>query len=316
MSKKMKAAYYDEFGELNQINVGELDKPEPAEGEILIQVKAAGVNPVDAAVARGMLNEFIPAEFPVIPGWDVAGVIEERGHSARRFTKGDKVYAYARRPVIQHGTFAEYISIPESYVAKSPDKLTMEEAGGVPLTGLTAYQSLFDAGKLKGGETILILGASGGVGSMAIQLANWKGATVIGVAGTSNQDYMKNLGADYTIDYSKGNVGEAVDKIAPDGVDIIFHCSRGESLAQSHDKLKEGGRLISITNSDPKRRDDVHFQYVFVEPNAIQLEHLSELADSGSLKVTVSKTYQLDNAQQALQDIESLHTRGKTVITP
>jgi len=316
MSNKMKAAFYDEFGDLNQIKVGELEKPEPAEGEVLIRVKSAGVNPVDAAVARGMLNEFIPAEFPVIPGWDVAGVIEERGHSARRFAKGDKVYAYARRPKVQHGTFAEYISIPESYVAKSPEKLTMDEAGGVPLTGLTAYQSLFDAGNLKGGETILILGASGGVGSFALQLAKWKGATVIGVAGSSNQDYMKDLGADYTVDYSKGDVGEAVDKVAPDGVDMIFHCSRGDSLAQSHDSLKEGGRLISITNSDPERRDDVHFQYVFVEPNAVQLEHLSELADSGKLKVHVSKTFKLDDAQKALQEIESLHAKGKTVIKP
>ena len=312
----MKAAFYDKFGDLNQIKVGELDKPEPTEGEVLIKVKAAGVNPVDAAVARGMLKDAIPAEFPVIPGWDVAGVIEDRGYSARRFSKGDKVYAYARRPKIKHGTFAEYISIPESYVAKCPDKLSMDEAGGVPLTGLTAYQSIFDAGKLKGGETIMILGASGGVGSIAIQLANWKGATVIGVAGSSNQDYMKDLGADYTIDYSKGDVGEAVDDIAPDGIDMIFHCSRGDSLAQSHNRLKEGGRLISITNSDPKRRDDVHFQYVFVEPNAAQLEHLSELADSDALKVPVSKTFKLDDAQQALQEIESLHTRGKTVIKP
>jgi NADPH:quinone reductase-like Zn-dependent oxidoreductase len=315
MSKKMKAAYFEEFGELNQIKVGELDKPEPGEAEVLIRIQSAGVNPVDAAVARGMLKDAIPAEFPVVPGWDVAGVVEDRGHSARRFAKGDKVYAYARRPVIQHGTFAEYISIPESYVAKSPEKLTMEEAGGVPLTGLTAYQSLFDAGDIKEGENLLILGASGGVGSLAIQLAKWKGANVIAVAGSSNQDYMKDLGADYTIDYSKGDVGEAVDKIAPDGVDMIFHCSRGDSLAQSHDRLKEGGRLISITNSNPERRDDDQFQYVFVEPNAVQLSHLSELADSGNLKVPVSKTYELDNAQQALQEIESLHTRGKTVIT-
>ncbi len=312
----MKAAYFDEFGELDQVKVGEVDKPEPAEGEVLIRVKSAGVNPVDAAVARGMLKDAIPAEFPVIPGWDVAGVIEKRGYSARRFSEGDKVYAYARRPVIQYGTFAEYVAIPESYVAKSPEKLTLEEAGGVPLTGLTAYQSLFDAGKLKKGETLLILGASGGVGSLAIQLANWKGATVIGVAGPSNQEYMKKLGADFTIDYSEGDLGDAVDKIAPDGVDIIFHCSRGDSLKQSHDRLKKDGRLISITNSDPERRDDVHFQYVFVEPNAVQLEQLSTLADSGALKVPVTKTFKLEDTQDALQEIESLHTRGKTVIKP
>src|SRR6056297_3332635 len=316
MSNTMKAAFYEEFGELDNIKTGNVDKPEPGEGEVLVKVKAAGVNPVDAAVARGMLKDAIPAEFPVIPGWDVAGVIEERGYSARRFSKGDKVYAYARRPKIKHGTFAEYSSIPESYVAKCPDKLAMDEAGGVPLTGLTAYQSIFDAGKLKGGETIMILGASGGVGSIAIQLANWKGATVIGVAGSSNQDYMKDLGADYTVDYSKGDVGEAVDDIAPDGIDMIFHCSRGDSLSQSHYRLKEGGRLISITNSDPKRRDDVYFEYVFVEPNAVQLEHLAELADEGHLSVHVSKAYDLGNAAEALSEIEKLHTRGKIVITP
>lgn len=315
-SEKMKAAYYEKFGDLNQVKVGEIDKPEPGEGEVLIRVKSAGVNPVDAAVARGMLKDAIPSEFPVIPGWDVAGVIEERGHSARRFSEGDEIYAYARRPVIQKGTFAEYIVLPESYISLRPEKLTMEETGGVPLTGLTAYQSLFEAGKLQENDTLLILGGSGGVGSMAIQLAKWKGATVIGVAGSSNQEFMKNLGADYTIDYSEGDVGEAVQNIVPEGVDFIYHCSRGNSLAQSKENIKKGGRLISITNSNPEVRDDIQFQYVFVEPNAAQLNHLREIADAGSLNVHVSKTFTIDEAGEALKEIESLHTRGKTVILP
>lgn len=316
MSDKMKAAYYEEFGELNQIKYGELEKPLPAEGEILIKTEAAGVNPVDAFAARGMLNEMIPAKFPVIPGWDVAGVIEDRGHAARRFKEGDNVYAYARRPVIQHGTFAEYVALPESYIALSPQKLTAEESGGVPLVGLTAYQSLFDTGKLQEGETVLILGASGGVGTAAIQLAKWKGAEVIGVASESNQEYMKDLGADATIDYTAGHVGEMVKDIKPGGVDMIFHCSRGDSLSQSIDTLKQGARLISITNSDPDRRDDILFQYVFVEPNAGQLKHLQELADDGKFKIPVSKTYSLKETGQALREIESLHSRGKTVIVP
>ncbi len=312
----MKAAFFDEFDDPVQIKTGKLDKPEPGEGELLIRVEAAGVNPVDAAVAKGMLNEAIPANFPAIPGWDVAGTVEQRGHSARRFKEEDKVYAYARRPEVEHGTFAEYISLPESYVAERPEKLTAEEAGGIPLVGLTAYQALFDAAKLEGDETVLILGASGGVGSMAIQLANWKGARVIGVAGSSNQKYMQKLGADKTIDYSKGDVGEAVNELAPDGVDVIFHCSRGDSLKQSADTLKENGRLISITNSNPDRRDDVYFEYVFVEPNAVQLQHLAELADEGHLGVHVSKTYNLEETAEALGEIETLHTRGKIVITP
>ena len=316
MSTQMKAAFFEEFGELDKIKNGNIDKPEPGEGEVLIQVEAAGVNPVDAAVAKGMLNEVIPATFPAIPGWDVAGTVKQRGHSARRFKAGEKVYAYARRPEIKHGTFAEYIAIPESYVSKRPEKLSAEQAGGVPLVGLTAYQSLFDAGKLQKDETILILGASGGVGSMAIQLAKWKGAKVIGVAGSSNQEYMQKLGADETIDYSKGDVGKAVNEASPNGVDLIFHCSRGDSLKQSVNTLKEDGRLISITNSNPGRRDDVYFEYVFVEPNAVQLEHLAQLADEGHISVHVSKTYDLAETGKALGEIEKLHTRGKIVITP
>jgi len=314
----MKASYYNEFGELDNIKTGDLDKPEPAEGEVLIRIKAAGVNPVDAFVANGMLKDAISNEFPTIPGWDVAGVVEERGHSARRFNEGDEVYAYARRPVIKHGTFAEYIVLPESYLAKRPQKISMEEAGGIPLVGLTAYQSIFDAGKMKEGQTLLILGASGGVGTLAIQLAKAHGIKVIGVASEKNHDYMKELGADVTIDYKDNHVGEEVAAIEPDGVDMIFHCSRGEALSQVMETgvLKKNGHLISITNSNPDISDDINFQYVFVEPNSAQLQHMQELADDGKIKVHVSKTYSLEEAGQALKDVQTLHTRGKLVITP
>lgn len=316
MSTKMKAAFYNKFNDSHQIEVGELEKPIPKEGEVLVRIQSAGVNPVDAAVARGMLKDAIPTSFPVIPGWDMAGVVEECGFSAQRFKKGDEVYAYARRPTIQQGTFAEYISLPESYLALRPESLSMEESGGVPLTGLTAYQSLFDTGQLTADETVLILGASGGVGSLAIQLAKWKGATVIGVAGSSNQKFMKELGADETIDYNTDSLKDAVLQIAPEGVDMIFQCSRGNSLEQTSETIKKNGRLISITDSNPNRRDDVQFQYVFVEPNAVQLEHLKEIADSGNLQVSVSKTFTLNETPQALREIESLHTRGKIVILP
>lgn len=316
MSTKMKAAYFEEFSELDNIKIGELGRPEPGEGEVLVRVKAAGVNPVDAAVARGMLNEVIPAEFPAVPGWDMAGVVEECGYSARRFEKGDEVYAYDRRPKVHHGTFAEYVVLPESYLARRPENISFEEAGGIPLVGLTAYQSLFQFGNLQEDQTLLILGASGGVGTLAIQLAKSAGAHVIGVASGENREYMKELGADETIDYSAGDVGEAVKQIAPEGVDFIFHCSRGNSLEQSIGTLRSGGQLISITNRNPEIPDDIQFQYVFVEPNAKQLEHIRELADDGNLRVPVSKTYSLDEAGNALKEIESLHTRGKKVITP
>lgn len=316
MSTQMKASYFDEYGDLNQVKTGTLEKPEAGEGEVLVRVQAAGVNPVDAAVAKGMLDEVIPAQFPAIPGWDVAGVVEERGHAARRFDEGDEVYAYARRPEVQHGTFADYVVLPECYLAYRPQEITVEEAGGIPLVGLTAYQSLFQFGDLQEGQTLVILGASGGVGTLAIQLAKSAGATVIGVASDENQNYMKDLGADHTIDYKAGDVGEAVSSVAPEGIDFIFHCSRGNSLDQSIDTLKSGGQLISITNSQPDIPDDISFRYVFVEPNARQLKHIQELADEGEITVPISKTFDLEEVQTALQEIESLHTQGKTVITP
>ncbi|HET8864064.1 MAG TPA: NADP-dependent oxidoreductase [Gracilimonas sp.] len=318
MSEQMKAAYIEDYGDLTNINVGELDKPEVGEGEVLVRVKAVGVNPVDASVVRGMLKDAIPGEFPLIPGWDVAGVVEEVGHSVSRFSSGDEVYAYARRPKIQHGTFAEYVSLPESYLAERPTNISMEEAGGIPLVGLTAYQSIFDFGELKKGQTLLILGASGGVGTLAIQLAKSVGAKVIGVASEANHEYMKELGADITIDYKNNHVGEAVKKAQPEGVDLIFHCSRGDSFSQvmETDVLKDGGKVVSITKSKPEISNDIEFKYVFVEPNAEQLEHITVLADSGKIKVRISKTYSLDEAGQALQEVEKLHTRGKLVITP
>lgn len=312
----MQASYFEEYGELDQIKTGTLERQEPGEGEVLVRVEAAGVNPVDAAVVRGMLDERIPAEFPCVPGWDMAGVVEKCGHAARRFDEGDEVYAYARRPTVKHGTFAEYTVLPECYLAHRPQNISMEEAGGIPLVGLTAYQALFQFGDLQEDETLLILGASGGVGTMAIQLAKSAGARVIGVASDNNQNYMKELGADETIDYKAGDVGEQVRESTSDEVDFILHCSRGDSLEQSIDTLKSGGQLISITNAQPDVPDDIKFDYVFVEPNASQLEDIRELAEEGSIKVPISETFSLDEVGEALQRIESLHTRGKTVITP
>ncbi|MFN1835123.1 NADP-dependent oxidoreductase [Balneola sp. MJW-20] len=320
MRNLMKASYFKEFGELEdeQFKTGELELPEPGEGEVLVKIKAAGINPVDAAIAKGMLNEMLPAEFPVIPGWDMAGVVEKRGHAARRFDEGDEVYAYARRPQIKWGTFAEYTVIPESYLASKPETLSMEEAAGIPLAGLTAYQSLFDAADLSEKDTVAILGASGGVGSIAIQLAKAEGANVIGVASEKNHTFMKELGADHVIDYSAGDVGESIKKIYPDGIDVIFHCSRGNSLDQclQASVLKKGGRLVSITKSQPEISDDIAFNYVFVEPNATELDHLRQLADAGKLKIEVSGTYELDEVGEAMRQIEQLHTRGKLVIKP
>ncbi|MBU6120250.1 NADP-dependent oxidoreductase [Hymenobacter siberiensis] len=316
MAKQTKAAFYTEFGGVDKIQVGNLDLPEVKEGEVLLRVKAAGVNPVDSLIREGYLQQMLPAEFPVVPGWDMAGVVEERGHGARRFAVGTGVYGYIRRPTVQHGTFAEYMVVPESYLALRPGSLSWEQAAGIPLAGLTAYQSLFDAGQLQAGQTVLILGASGGVGGFAIQLAKDRGTTVVAVASEPNFAYMKELGADFTVDYRNGSVGDAVKALVPAGVDLIFDCISGDTLTQSLPALKPGGTLVSILHNGQGLDASINFHYVFVEPNTQQLDELRQLADAGKLTVKIAETYPLAEVQEALKQIESHHTTGKIVVVP
>lgn len=313
---KMKAAYYNEFQGPGSVKTGEIELPELKEGEVLIKIKAAGVNPVDAVITKGYYKDMMPHTFPIIPGWDVAGVIEQRGHAARRFEVGDEVFAYARRPEVKWGTFAEYIIIPDSYLAKRPKNISAEAAAAIPLAGLTAYQALYVAGGLQKEQKLLILGSSGGVGSFGIQLAKAKGAEVIGVASSKNHEYMRSLGADHTIDYHDKDIGESVKKIYPEGVDLIFDCTSGESLQQSLKSLKDSGKLVSILNQGEDLDKNIDFEFVFVEPHAKQLEHLAKFVEEEKLKVEISKTYSLDEAAKALEQIQSLHTKGKIVIKP
>lgn len=316
MARQMRAAYYEEFGGVEKIKIGNIDIPEIKEGEVLVKIKAAAVNPVDAAVREGYLKDYLPCRFPVIPGWDMCGTIEERGFSARRFQVGDEVYAYARRPLVHFGTFAEYIVIPESYLALSPRTIPWEETAGIPLVGLTAYQSIYDAGNLQEGQTVLILGASGGVGSLGIQLAKIRGARVIAVASKKNHDYMKELGADETIDYTGTNISEATRAVCPEGVDLIFDCAVGETLQQSLSALTHTGKLVSILHQGQGLDPKIDFQYVFVEPNSSQLLHMSTLVEAGKLQIRVNKVYTLDETAAALTQIQTHHTTGKIVIVP
>ncbi|MEX2396238.1 MAG: NADP-dependent oxidoreductase, partial [Balneolales bacterium] len=220
------------------------------------------------------------------------------------------------RPSVQWGTFAEYIVIPECYLSLKPGNISYEEAGGIPLVTLTAYQSLYVAGDLQDEQTVLLLGASGGVGSMAIQLAKARGAKVIGVASEKNHSYLKELGADETIDYHDTNIGEAVMDLQPKGVDLIFDCAAGETLQQSLPALKSSGKLVSILSRGENLGPNIKFEYVFVEPNSSHLDHLRALVESDKIRVPVSKTYSLDEAADALSQIQTLHTRGKTCIIP
>jgi len=318
MAEQTQAAYYTEFGGIDKIKVGLLDLPEVGEGEVLLRVRAAGINPVDYVVREGHFQQVVPSAFPTVPGWDVAGIVEKRGHAASRFAEGAEVYGYVRRPVAQHGTFAERLVVPECYLAARPEKLTWEEAGGLPLAGLTAYQSVITAGQLKASETVLILGASGGVGGTAIQLAKNVGAKVIAVASASSAAHMKALGADFTIDYEAGSIAEAVKRVAPAGVDLIFDAASGDTLTQSLPTLKPSGRLISVLNDGKKLNlpASVRFQHVMAQPSVPDLDYLRELADSGKLQVPVAQAFPLAEVKKAFEQIETKHTTGKVVLVP
>jgi len=313
----MKACIIEAFGGRDQLKISDLPKPEAGDGEVLIRIQAAGVNPVDYKIREGRLKEMFPYRFPLIPGWEFAGEVEATGHSARRFQPGDAVYAYARRPVIQNGTYAEYIALPESYVTFKPANLSMTEAASIPLTTLTAYQSLFEAGGLEKGESALILGASGGVGSSAVQLAADKGARVIALASGRNHDYLKSLGAHDVIDYERGDFIQALGEIVPNGADLVFDCHGGDTLARGMLCARPGGRLVSITEmvdeADLKQRD-IRFAYVFVEPHVPQLDRIRSLIENGRFKANVTRTFALSQAAEAHAQLETGHTRGKIVL--
>ncbi|TGK64686.1 NADP-dependent oxidoreductase [Leptospira wolffii] len=309
----MKAVQFKEFGTSEVLQLVDLPVPKPGEGEILVRISASGVNPVDWKIREGRLQSRMPNRLPIVPGWEFSGTVVERGHSARRFEIGEEVFSYCRRTWIENGSYAEYISLPESYLAKKPQSLTHEEAAAVPLSGLTAYQCLFQVAGFHPGERVLVLGASGGVGSYAIQLAKEKGAQVVAVASSRNENYVRGLGADEFLDYAEGSVSDSYKERFSEGADLVLDCIGGESFTQVGACVKPGGVLVSLIMTEfpsPSYKGVYHF----VEPNSKQLEILSYLIDSGKIKVHLSEILPLEEAALAQEKISKLHTRGKIVL--
>lgn len=314
----MKAYGIKEYGGREKIEFMEVPDPAPGDGEVRIAIKAAGVNPVDYKIREGLLDGRMPSELPIVLGWDAAGVIDAVGDGVSHLKAGDDVYAYCRLDKIHDGAYAEYIVLPESSVALKPKNLRFEEAAGVPLAALTAYQALFDAGKVQAGETVLIHAAAGGVGGFAVQFAKNHGCRVIGTASAVNHEYVKGLGADEVIDYRSEDFREAVRRLAPDGVDFAFDCVGGEVLENTPDTLKQpGGRLITIV--DGARAGEMEEQgikagWVFVAPSARQLTKMAEMFEAGNLKIRVAAVLPMSEVAKAHEMLESRHTAGKVVL--
>ncbi len=313
----MRAIAIERFGGSDTLKLMDLPAPEPQAGEVLIRIAASGVNPVDWKIREGYLAARIPHQFPVVLGWECAGVVEAVGAGVTRFTRGDAVYSYTRLPVVKHGTYAEFIAVPEASVAKKPAALLFHEAAAVPLAGLTAYQALMREPGIAPGSTVLVHAASGGVGHFGVQIAKSAGAIVIGTAGKANQEFIKSLGVDHAIDYTAGDFREAVRKIAPDGVDVAFDTVGGDVLASTYDVVKKGGRLVGVVaapDAGEAEKRGFSAKYHFVEPSAVDLAALGALADAGKLRAHVSALFPLEQAAEAQQKSREGRVRGKLVL--
>ncbi|WP_328390162.1 NADP-dependent oxidoreductase [Nocardia sp. NBC_00416] len=304
----MRAATYDRYTTDNSdVRVRDLPKPKVFPGSALIEVRAAGVNPVDWKVMSGGLDGLIDAVFPVIPGWDVAGIVVETGFDTPEFTVGDEVLAYARKDVLHAGTFAELVAVSAAHIAHKPADLPWEQAGALPLAGGTALRTL-DILEVTTGETVLIHAAAGGVGSMGVQIARARGARVLGTASSRNHDYLRELGAE-PVSYGEGIV-ERIRDLAPEGVQAVADFVGGQ-LDTTLAVLAPGGRHASIADNTVAEHGG---HIVWVRPDGTHTQRLADLAAKGDLLVPVGATFSLEEVPDAFAAGRSGHTRGKNVI--
>jgi len=315
----MKAMAFNEFGGNEKLHSADVPIPEPKIGEVQIKTTYAGVNPVDWKICEGWLKNMLKTEFPVIPGWDVAGIVSKVGEGVAEFKEGDKVYSYCRHPDLVHmGTYAEYICCAADAVALAPRSLSLKEAASIPLVALTAWQSLFGDTAIKPGQSILIHAGAGGVGSVAIQLAKWAGAKVYTTASAKNHDYVKQLGADVAIDYHNEKIEEVMAKYEPKGFDFVYDCVGNQVFDQSLHYVKKGGTLVTICKfvieESLESEHGIRIRFVFVEPNGQELSEISRLFDEGALSAPQLTEFPLEEAAKAWDQLRTEHTRGKIVL--
>lgn len=297
------------YGGPEMLKFEDAPRPESKDDEILIRVVAASVNPVDVAIRQGYLAELIGNKFPLIPGMDVAGVVEKTGARISKFKVGDPVYAFFT--LASEGGYAQFAVAKESEAAAKPKTVTFAQAAAVPAAASTAWQVLVDTAKVTAGQTVLIHGGSGGVGHFAIQIAKARGAKVIATASTANQDFLKQMGADQAVDYTKTKFEEAAKD-----VDVVLDTVGGDTLKRSYDVVKKGGIIVSIVDEPEQATLDAHgIRGVTLRstPKASVLEELTRLIDAKKITPVVSRAFPLQEALKAQDQIATRHTRGKIV---
>ncbi|MET7620711.1 NADP-dependent oxidoreductase [Streptomyces sp. NPDC005408] len=306
----MKAISYSRYGGPEVLEYGERPEPTVGPDSVLIKVRAAAVNPVDWKAREGYVEPLFDAVFPVVPGWDVSGVVVQPGIAVTEFAVGDEVMGYVREDFLCRGTFAEYVAAPVRTLALKPRNLSFEQAAGLPLAGLTAYQVLHRALEVRSGETVLVHAAAGGVGSIAVQLAKHAGARVIGTASERNHDHVRELGAE-PVEYGEG-LADRLRALAPDGVDAAFDTVGGDALRVSAEVLRPEGRIASIADREVL---SLGGHYWWVRPDAADLAALGELAEQGVVSVHVDRSFPLEKTAEAHALNAEGRTRGKIVVT-
>src|SRR5213596_4352007 len=304
----MKAVVAHEYGGPEVLKFEEVSRPEPKENEALVRVIASGVNPADPLTLSGKYAREFGTHLPLIPGYDIAGIVEKTGANITKLKIGEAVYGY---PTFGGG-WADYVTVKEYEVAAKPKSLNFVEAAAVPMGALTAWQALVDTAHLHPGQTILIHGGSGGVGSFAVQIAKARGARVIATASTANQDLLKQLGADVAVDYTTTKFEDVAKE-----VDAVLDPVGKEILARSYGVVKKGGIVMSlVARPDPVelQKHGIRGASISVHPDSEDLAEIAQLIDAGKIKPTVTQVSPLSEAIAAQRQAATHHTRGKVVL--
>lgn len=302
---KMRAMTIEKFGDPSVLKESFFEIPSPSEDEILVKVHAASFNPADAAARNGDFGKLIDLSKPRILGVDVAGEVVKSGSDAHKYKSGERIYSYLS--IKENGSYAEYVTLKEKDADLIPEELTYTEAASLPLTSLTAYQGIYELGELKENESVLINGATGGVGVMAIQLAKLKNARIIGAAGTDTQDVLREMNITQIIDYKKENLLHAITE----KVDLIYNLAplKKEKMRELFSLLKDGGRFVSTTGIPEEAGNDARIRVISEQAKrgGERLHKITELVDQEKLKPMISTTWKFED----IPEVHKLHEEGK-----
>lgn len=315
----MRAIYYQEHGDTNVLQSGDLPIPEPGADEVLVQVAATSVNPIDRRLRSGELQEYITRTFPVVPGWDVSGRIVKVGSEVTDWNVGDDILGLAFTWSIQHGTYAEFAPVKASSIAAKPASISFKEAAALPLVTLTAWQALSEFAEIKPGQTVLIQAGAGGVGSVAIPIAKHLGALIYTTASAANADYVRSLGADHVIDYKETDYVEYIKEREPEGIDVVLESILSDATTEAAIHLVKRNGTVAYLNNEPPNMPEIaekniKTEFIHHRPDGQSLAQLLPLFEQGILKVPKIKEMLLEQAEEAHRLSEAGHTQGKIVL--